>query len=94
MLGLSIEPLSQIAVQVQSLPSSLVKPGVDLTRDPTMLAERIVKHLFNYISGFTGGSGGFMSPQTMIPINVIAKWYENFVSKVKAGGVGFLERDD
>ena len=92
-LGLSIEPLSQIAVQVQSLPSALVKPGVDLTRDPTVLAERIVKHLFNYISGFTGG-GMMMSPQAMIPMGVIAKWYENFLNKVKAGGVGFLERDD
>ena len=98
-LGLSIEPLSQIAVQVQSLPSSLIKPGVDLTRDPTVLAERIVKHLFNYISGFTGGGGGgggggMMSPQAIIPMGVIAKWYENFLNKVKAGGVGFLERDD
>ena len=92
-LGLSIEPLSQIAVQVLSLPSSLVKAGADLTRDPTVLAERIVKHLFNYISGFTGG-GGMMSPQAMIPMGVIAKWYENFLNKVKAGGVGFLERDD
>jgi hypothetical protein len=93
-LGLSIEPLSQITVQVQSLPSLLVKPGVDLTRDPTMLAERIVKHLFNYILGFTGGGSGLMSPQAMIPMGVIAKWHENFLSKVKAGGVGFLERDD
>jgi len=92
-LGLSVEPLSQIALQVQSLPSSLVKPAVDLTRDPTVLAERIVKHLFNYISGFTGG-GGFMSPEALIPMGVIAKWYENFLNKVKAGGVGFLERDD
>ena len=79
---------------MQSLPSSLVKPGVDLTRDPTMLAERIVKHLFNYISGFTGGGGGMMTPEAMIPMGVIAKWYESFLNKVKAGGVGFLERDD
>lgn len=93
-LGLSIEPLSQIALQVQSLPSLLVKPGVDLTRDPTVLAERIVKHLFNYISGFTGGGSGMMSPQAMIPMGVVAKWYENFLNKLRAGGVGFLERDD
>ena len=93
-LGLSIEPLSQIALQVQSLSSSLVKPGLDLTRDPTLLAERIVKHLFNYISSFTGGGGGMMSPQAMIPMGVFSKWYENFLNKVKAGGVGFLERDD
>lgn len=93
-LGLSIEPLSQIALQVQSLSSSLVKPGLDLTRDPTLLAERIVKHMFNYISSFTGGGGGMMSPQAMIPMGVFSKWYENFLNKVKAGGVGFLERDD
>ena len=79
---------------MQSLSSSLVKPGLDLTRDPTLLAERIVKHLFNYISSFTGGGGGMMSPQAMIPMGVFSKWYENFLNKVKAGGVGFLERDD
>ena len=94
-LGLSIEPLSDISMQVQTLPSSLVKPGVDLIRDPTVLAERIVKHLFNYISSFTGdGSGMMMSPQAVIPIGVIAKWYETFLNKVRAGGVGFLERDE
>ena len=54
-----------------------------------------MKHLFNYISGFNGGGGsGMMSPQAMIPMGVIAKWYENFLNKVKAGGVSFLERDE
>jgi hypothetical protein len=55
-----------------------------------MLAERIVKLLFNYISDFTGGGSGLMSPQAMIPtgMSVIAK---NFLNKVEAGGVGFLE---
>ena len=59
-----------------------------------MLSERIVKHLFNYISSFAGVDGGMMTPQAMIPMGVIAKWYENFLNKVKAGGVSFLERDD
>ncbi|KAF8153044.1 hypothetical protein B0H34DRAFT_662393 [Crassisporium funariophilum] len=97
-LGLSIEPLPEIATQMSSLASSsaLVKAGADLTRDPTLLAERIVKHLLNYISGFTGGGGGggMMSPDVVIPMSVIAKWYESFLSKVRAGGVGFLERGD
>lgn len=54
-----------------------------------MFAERIVKHLFNYISGFV--SGGMVTPETAVPMSVIAKWYEAFMAKVKAGGVGFLE---
>ena len=89
-LGLSIEPLTEIQSQMQTLPSALTKPGVDLMRDPTVLAERIVKHLFNYVSGFTGGSG--MSPDVAVPMSVIAKWYESFMGKIRAGGVGFLER--
>ncbi|EDR10546.1 uncharacterized protein LACBIDRAFT_293582 [Laccaria bicolor S238N-H82] len=89
-LGLSIEPLSEIQLQMQTLPSALTKPGVDMMRDPTVLAERIVKHLFNYVSGFTGGAG--MSPDVAVPMSVIAKWYESFMGKIRAGGVGFLER--
>ena len=41
-------------------------------RDSTVLAERIVKHLFNYVSGFTGGSE--MSPDVVVPMGVIARW--------------------
>jgi len=92
-LGLSIEPLEQIHSQIQLLPTTLAKPDApDLTKDPTALAERIVKHLFNYISSFTGGEG--VSPTMAVPMTVIAKWYENFLGKIRAGGVGFLERGD
>jgi len=91
-LGLSIEPLAQIQAQLQSLPGPVAVSGVDLTRDPTLLAERVVKHLFNYISGFSGS--GALSPDMAIPMTVVAKWYENFLAKVRAGGVGFLERED
>jgi len=69
------------------VPSS--KP--DLASQPGLLAERIVKHLINYISGFMGSGVG---PEVMLPMSVIIKWYENFSSKVKAGGIGFLEREE
>ena len=61
-----------------------------MVRDPTLLAERIVKHLFNYVSGFTGGSE--MSPDVVVPMSVIARWYESFMDKIRTGGVRFLER--
>ncbi|KAJ6591298.1 hypothetical protein DFH09DRAFT_1139224 [Mycena vulgaris] len=84
-LGLSIEPLAQIAPQ---LPSVVAKP--EPLRDTTLLAERIVKHLFNYVSGFTGGVG----PDVAVPMTLIVKWYESFVGKVRNGGVGFLDRGE
>ncbi|KAF8960902.1 DUF775-domain-containing protein [Flammula alnicola] len=88
-LGLAIEPLNLIQAQVQTIQGSLV--AADMLRDPTVLAERIVKNLFNYISGFTGGP---LNPNVAIPMNLIMRWYENFLGKVRAGGVGFLERGD
>jgi hypothetical protein len=33
-----------------------------------------------------------MSPDVAVPMSVIAKWYESFMGKIRAGGVGFLER--
>ncbi|TFK53248.1 hypothetical protein OE88DRAFT_1617130, partial [Heliocybe sulcata] len=83
-LGLAIEPLPTIAAQIAQLPSAVQKPG-----DPTVLAEKVVKHLFNYVSGFVGGSG--VTPDSAVPMGMIARWYESFVGKVRAGGVGFLE---
>lgn len=50
-----------------------------------------MKHLINYISGFMGSGLG---PEVVLPMSVIIKWYESFLSKVKAGGIGFLERED
>lgn len=87
-LGLAIEPLSTISQAAASLPSAV---GAPTTRSPdaTKLAERIVKHLFNYLSGF----GNVVGPQTMVPMSVVMKWYESFLAKIRAGGAGFLERE-
>ena len=86
--------------------------------DASLLAERVARHLVNYVSGFVsssgppasvmdmdpgagagagvgggaGGAGGPVRPESTVPLGLIARWYEGFVAKVRAGGVGFLER--
>ncbi len=91
-LGLSIEPIASIESQMAALPSTVAKPGTSLANNPTLFAEKIVKNLFNYLSGFSGG--GAMSPEVAVPMGLIVKWYENFMAKVRNGGVAFLERDE
>lgn len=91
-LGLAIEPLPQIQSQLTQLPSAVARTST-IAQDPTLLAERIVKHLFNYLSGFVGDSGG-VTPELAVPMSIVIKWYESFMGKVRAGGVGFLERGD
>ncbi len=55
-LGISVEPLGEIQTQLSSLPSVSVKSQAP--PDAKALAEKIVKHLFNYLSSFVAGSGG------------------------------------
>ncbi|KAF7800229.1 hypothetical protein EIP86_011476 [Pleurotus ostreatoroseus] len=90
-LGLAIEPLAQIAAEVAALPSA-VAPKSAPQADATLLAERIVKHLFNYLSGFASGTP--LSPESAIPMGMIVRWYESFVSKIRNSGVGFLENQE
>ncbi|KAI0768304.1 hypothetical protein BD413DRAFT_614621 [Trametes elegans] len=92
-VGLSIEPLTQIQQEMSALPSAVAKVNNPVA-DATLMAERIVKHLFNYVSSFVGGNPISLSPDTLLPMGVIAKWYENFLAKIRNTGIGFLERDE
>ena len=92
-LGISVEPLPQVWEQVSALPAAVSKPAPALS-DATGFAEKIVKHLFNYVSGFVSGSGTSLTPESMVPMSLIARWYENFLAKARAGGVGFLDRQE
>ncbi|KAI0797300.1 DUF775-domain-containing protein [Irpex lacteus] len=92
LLGLAIEPLPQIMQEVASLQQGQVAQRNNSSTDATVLAERIVKHLFNYLSGFA--SGGPLTPDVAIPMGTIVRWYESFISKIKNSGIGFLENQE
>lgn len=95
-LGISVEPLVDIQTQLSSLPSALVKPQAQAS-DATVLAEKIVKHLFNYLSSYVGGSGGsssVLTPDSYVQMGAVTKWYESFMNKIRAVGIGFLDRQD
>jgi len=92
-LGISIEPLPQILGQVSAPPSAISKPA-PTPSDGVILAEKIVKHMLNYISGFVSGSGTSLSQESMVPMSLIARWYDSFLSKIRAGGIGFLDKQE
>jgi len=97
LLGISIEPLPTALAQCSSLPQTQAQSSGSVSRptDPTALAEKVVKHLFNYLSSFATGTGGSaLTPETYVPLGAVTKWYDNFLGKVKASGTGFLDRED
>jgi len=104
-LGIAIEPIEAVESQIASLqtsqtsqPSStslaLARPASSSSSsrlsDPAYLVERILTHLFNYLSSFAAPG----TTQGVVELATIQRWYEMFVNKVRAGGVGFLERTD
>lgn len=98
-LGFAVEPLEAVAAQIAALSTTTINStlsadasAVTKQVDPGVLAERIARHLLNYVSGFVPSGG--MGPESMIPMGVIAKWYDSFMSKLRAGGTGFLERGE
>ena len=88
-LGIAIEPLHVIQAEMSSLPAAVARASA--STDPTVLAEKIVKNLFNYVSGFVGGNGQGITPESAVPMGLLAKWYEGFVTKVKTNGASFLD---
>lgn len=92
-LGIAIEPLSQIAPVLPD-PGGASGNGavVAATRatDPGHLAEQVVKHLLNFISSFVGS--GVVDENTLVPMSAIVRWYEGFKAKLKNMGPGFLDR--
>ncbi|CUA67751.1 hypothetical protein RSOLAG22IIIB_03178 [Rhizoctonia solani] len=101
-LGIAVEPIQAVEAQIhanttgqvgQSADNRLIKPGPQGLADPTVLAERIVKHMFTYLSSFLSDPGS-LSPDTVVPLNIIRRWYDNFLTKIRSGGVSFLENQD
>lgn len=91
-LGIAVEPLEAIQTQLDTLASAVTKPSSSVN-DATLLAERIVKHLFNYLSGFVEGTNGMgVTPESYVQMRTITRWYETFMTKIRTGGTTFLER--
>ena len=88
-LGIAIEPLSQISMSLPDLGTGAVVVATR-TADPGYLAERVVKHLFNFVSSFVGT--GTVDENTLVPMSAIVRWYEGFKAKLENMGPGFLDR--
>jgi hypothetical protein len=86
-LGISIEPLQSLLAQ---LPPTTIAPA---QQDPKVLAERIGKHLFDYLSSFFPDPRA-ITPDSAVPMGAIKKWYDVFLGKLARSGTGFLEKDN
>jgi hypothetical protein len=94
-LGISIEPIALIEQQLASLRSKSNTGSLGTTPAPlttitkptpptTLIAQRILKHLFNFLSSFT-------TPDGMIEVKAFQAWWEKFQARLNQDP-SFLER--
>ena len=91
-LGVSVEPVQAIQaqmVQLQQQPSSptALAKGPPETR---MLAQRIIKNAFNFLSSFAGNTANGIE---VVPLKSFQDWWTKFERRVQ-NDPGFLERDE
>lgn len=95
-VGISIEPAQSIMAQLEMLKSSssttLVKSSAKVaTSSPVttkLLAQRIIKNAFNFLSSFAGSTTG---GQEVVPLKSFQDWWTKFERRIEVDP-GFLER--
>ncbi|KAG8167473.1 hypothetical protein KVR01_003162 [Diaporthe batatas] len=99
-LGISIEDAGSVASRITELQAAkstslaLVPAGVAAAaraQQPStlVLAQRIIKNAFNFLSSFSGQAGQV----EVVPMKAFEDWWKKFESRVRSDP-GFLERDD
>jgi len=100
-LGVSIEDAGSVASRITELQAAkstaapgslaLVPAAVAAAGQPStlVLAQRIIKNAFNFLSSFSGQAGQV----EVVPMKAFEDWWKKFESRVRSDP-GFLERDD
>lgn len=97
-LGISVEPLESVQVQLATLQlpegssdsssnNALVKRTAPLST--AVLARRIIRNAFNFLSSFASGS----SSGDVVPLKAFQDWWTKFEKKIEYDPT-FLERDE
>lgn len=91
-LGISVEPMASIEQQMILLKSQQHTASTALVKPPPstkILAQRIIKNAFNFLSSFSGNAGG----TEVVPLKSFQDWWVKFERRIE-NDPSFLERDD
>lgn len=87
-LGISVEPIANIQAQLEGLRQSKRAPATAPV--PTkILAQRIIKNAFNFLSSFAGNAGG----TEVVPLKSFQDWWAKFQRRIE-NDPSFLEKED
>jgi hypothetical protein len=99
-LGISIETADSVAAQMATLSTSQPSQNQPLSSsqavvlakppkkpDTLLLAQRIIKNAFNFLTSFSGNTAGGVE---VVPLKAFEEWWRKFEGRVRSDP-GFLE---
>jgi protein Hikeshi len=92
-LGISVEPVESIQAQMAQLQQQQGQSGTNAaakTPDTRLLAQRIIKNAFNFLSSFAGNTANGVE---VVPLKSFQDWWMKFERRVQ-NDPGFLERNE
>ncbi|RPB05992.1 DUF775-domain-containing protein [Choiromyces venosus 120613-1] len=88
-VGVSIEEVGRVAELVSGIPAAAAGTGGKRV-ETVVLARRIIRDAFNFLSSFAGAAGG-AGGEEVVPLKAFRDWWAKFEKKVELDP-GFLER--
>ena len=81
LIGISVEPLSQL---IQQTPSTNTQAST--VDSLTEFSQKMLENFFNYASSFavTPAQGTMSLADNYVPLGVVQQWYDNFLRKLQA----------
>ncbi len=91
-LGISVESVQAIQSQMAQLAQNPSSPNAAAKRPPDtrLLAQRIIKNAFNFLSSFAGNTANGIE---VVPLKSFQEWWSKFERRVQ-NDPGFLEREE
>jgi hypothetical protein len=106
-IGISLEPAANVAALMSALPSRQVQASEGATAlvvasrnahrpDTLVLAQRIIKNAFNFLTSFSGNvpipGGSGTAGVEVVPLKAFEDWWRKFEARVR-NDPAFLEKD-
>ena len=88
-LGVAIDSAQNIQVQISELQHQQSMGATKKPPDTKILAQRIIKNAFNFLSSFAGNTANGIE---VVPLKSFQDWWTKFERRVQ-NDPGFLERD-
>lgn len=90
-IGVSLEPAAAVSARLMEMPTSKLPVPTGNSTPPVVLAQKIIRSAFNFLSGFSGTAGP--GQVEVVPLKAFEDWWRKYEGRLRSDP-GFLDREE